>query len=43
VSSGLLFAAVTGADRLKRGASELAAGGTLFLAEIGELTAAMQA
>ena len=35
--------AFTGADRLKRGRFELAAGGTLLLDEIGELTPAVQA
>jgi transcriptional regulator with GAF, ATPase, and Fis domain len=35
--------AFTGADRLKRGRFELAAGGTLLLDEIGELTPSMQA
>lgn len=35
--------AFTGADRLKRGRFELAAGGTLFLDAIGELTPAVQA
>jgi two-component system nitrogen regulation response regulator NtrX len=35
--------AFTGADRLRKGAFELASGGTLFLDEIGELPAAAQA
>jgi two-component system nitrogen regulation response regulator NtrX len=35
--------AFTGADRVRRGAFELASGGTLFLDEIGELPAAVQA
>ncbi len=35
--------AFTGADRVRKGAFELASGGTLFLDEIGELPAAAQA